>query len=290
MRILDMVNYRRLVGSRIWVVGMIALLLITLCFGQSRSEEETPTTTPVPMESIFPGDTCAPPCWFGITPGKTTAEEARTILPTIKNIGSIEFGDSGIATTKPQTGLPPDDIYSFYLGPWERPDTIGIPANQMYIKDGIVYKIVFQPGTFVLLSEVLEKLGKPDSVRLFGHPYFFWIHLIYLDAGLEVLLVFFPESGCRIEDAANAFWVDIITYHSAESAIEPLVVPGLEETPQPALTAYLLDERDVSESVFQSWLNGDVKETCLEAWKSLPKEVVYPTLSPTSEPTGTEQP
>jgi hypothetical protein len=226
-------------------------------------------------------------------PGKTTAEEIEARLPKIDVISfPTREQHRKVINVDPRTGLLLDGIYFFNLGAWERPDVDNF-ANTIHIKDGMVYRLEIQPNQFISLSEALGKLGQPDSIRLFGHPYFFWFHLIYLTERLEVWLVFYKyaESDCHIEDAGSVFWVDSITYHSAESALEPFIDPfPEEEIPQPDLEAYMTDERDVSEAVFQSWLNGDVKETCVEAWESLPKDVVLPTLSPTIEPEATQQP
>ena len=55
------------------ILSILALSSAFLAAGWQQNSEATQTSESV--RSLFEGDPCAPPCWFGLTAGESTAED-----------------------------------------------------------------------------------------------------------------------------------------------------------------------------------------------------------------------
>ena len=109
---------------------------------------------------------CDLPCWWGITPGKTTWQEARAILSKINTeLGLFQIGDSDVI--KVQYALPiPDDYDPYGLGLFEPfvwikdYAVIAIGTNTIRIKQDFDNSL---PG-------LLKSFGQPNEIWLSAHP------------------------------------------------------------------------------------------------------------------------
>ena len=123
--------------------------------------------------SLFTGSPCAPPCWQGIVPGETTAEEAMQIVqssPYVKR-KSIE-----------RTG-------SYTLGAIWAYWKINSGGVSIGLRDGLVHEISLNTPYRLTLEEVVEEFGVPEALVLYqaGLPeHLQWGITIYYPAtGME---------------------------------------------------------------------------------------------------------
>lgn len=124
-------------------------------------------------KSLFTGSPCAPPCWQGIIPGETTAEEAMRILqssPYVKK-GNIE-----------KTG-------SYSLGAIWAYWKISSGGVSVGLRDGLVHEIALNTPYRLTLGEVAKKFGTPEALRvnIAGIPEDPWwmIKMYYPARGIE---------------------------------------------------------------------------------------------------------
>jgi hypothetical protein len=122
-----------------------------------------PSRTPLPTLSEEEADIrvkqlrndnggCSLPCWWGITPGETSWDDAKAFLQTI----DPSVGDS----TKPSH-------YSFSYQFPEGPSGYGVFAEFDINDFGIVEKIsLWTTATHLSLPDFLQRVGKPDQVFL----------------------------------------------------------------------------------------------------------------------------
>ncbi len=206
---------KRLPGLR---AGIIVVLVVTVVgLGACVSPQGTPSTatlvkpTTSPTKPLPPADwpyrwlkgiPCQPPCWEGITPGKTTAAEAVEILQRSPLIATVEIitvplfpeeravewtwvstgREGGVASFHVQK--PSSPIYylhpylpaSFSLG--DVIQAYGEPshiiAKVFYVEDNVSYdlRILYRSQGFILLD---GGLSKPvlNMDTLFGSVIFF---------------------------------------------------------------------------------------------------------------------
>lgn len=111
---------------------------------------ETPQTTFTQIPNPF-GDggflsetPCGPPCFYGITPGETTKEEAKTIIKDANNLfeNCVSFDNT------PEGGNEGMSCNFF-----------GFTYGQDYISS-----ISFRPNEHIELAQVFEKIGEPDRL------------------------------------------------------------------------------------------------------------------------------
>ena len=101
--------------------------------------------------AIFQNETCSPPCWNGVIPGKTLFKDINAKMnptPSIdsKSIKTISF-------------LQSNDGISFSFLPNVREN-----GGRIFSQDGIVQAILFWPkSNEFLLSEGLQNWGSPDQ-------------------------------------------------------------------------------------------------------------------------------
>ncbi len=264
------------------LTGVLAVLVIVPVFAQETTE------TPTPIRSIFPYDTCAPPCWMGLIPGESTAHDVDVMLEQNQDIilpkdvsASIHYlptGELAIDSTMGETFF---GTYYFHLGePYF--DQMGI-SDRIEIEDGKVGVILIHPDLRIPLADSLEDLGNPDIVRMMSFSFgngTTWMDLIYLEPRLRVGL---QQDGdeCAVATLLEGMAASTVFYYSPNAAVE-LGRYGLE-IEQPRLRGYLFpEERDVPLDTWQSWLAGEVDQSCAEAWSRLPEPEITP--SPTLTP------
>jgi hypothetical protein len=150
------------------------LLLVAVCLGLAilgvygwTSYRESVTD-----RSLFTGRPCAPPCWQGIIPGETTAEEALQILQ------SSPYVKKSIETTG-----------SYTLGAIWAYWKISSGGVSLGLRDGLVHEISLNTPYRLTLGEAVEKFGMPEAlmVNSAGIPEDPWwmIHIYYPAIGMK---------------------------------------------------------------------------------------------------------
>jgi hypothetical protein len=185
-----------------------------------------------------------------------------------------------------ETGYLMNGHFRFSFDSWHRPDRPWRPS-EITVSEGIVDTISLVMGEFRTLREVIDALSTPDRVTFFHDASLYEFRLLYSRARLKVQVTagdLASSDECNLLTVSENFWVDLVTYYSPVAALEPYNALDIDQ-PQPAMWGYILGERDVLLETFESWLNGEIEATCLEAWESLPEEIVLPTIpSPTATP------
>lgn len=225
--------------------------------GQFPTQRDNPITAPLIYEepdaprSLFEGDTCAPPCWMGLTPGESTAEDVEEFIQT-PNAIFREWRMHPDSIFDEQTGLMLSGTYSTRWLFHERDDAyIGLSDMDIYIADGIVSTIEFNPNRTILLRKVLEKLGTPDFVLINSNDVFpSDLEFVYLEP--NVYIGFLSSRHCSVRRMSNNFWARRIVYGTSST----IQRPTYWEIPIPMET-------------WQSWLNGDVQRSCRSEWQDV---------------------
>jgi hypothetical protein len=215
-------------------------------------------TEPSVPESFFEGDTCAPPCWFGLTAGESSVED---VLVFIEN-SDLLFRDWLIhpdsifdeATGLMQTG-------TYYNRHWlfANLDYGGsLVSVSLRITDGILSSIFVAPNQFVLLHEVLSKLGSPDIVFIdYQDTTGATLEFIYEDLALSIRFRSI-WSNCQLGRMSNQFWVDSISYLE-QSAIQDKI----------SSIYYYSSDNVVAPEIWQQWLRGEIESSCRTAWRTV---------------------
>ena len=284
----------------------IVIILLGIAVGLIPSvglaQEATPEPTEPSPHSIFSNDTCAPPCWFGLIPGVSTAADALVVLENEEYFikpdeHRAEFSDGEIDS---ETGYLVDGQYNFDMSLFDLPFSYNYFAySHVYVQMGTVDEIMVRMNEFVTLREALAALGTPDQVRLEFALWSYYIEFIYLEPRLRITLTYdhgaARRSDCYLPDTLDNMWVDIIIYYSPESAIElrDVWISDTLTIQQPALTAYGPGNsvRYVPQETWESWLLGEVSMSCEDAWFSLPEEMILPEIPVgAATPTATATP
>jgi hypothetical protein len=215
----------------------------------------TSTETPTPALSLFKGDFCSPPCWFGLTPGQSTSED---ILATVESNEDFyrdkDFAD-GIFIEN--TEILVEGYYSFFS-----------LYSVFVIEDGILQWMRVEPNDAVSLGKVIKVWEQPDYVRATISIYEVYLTLFYEELNIVVFLKADRED-CRISTISNDFEVWYLFYYAPES-FETL------ETSQDF-------ERDakVPSERWNSWLDNKLDQSCEDEIRQLYiSEPATPSMKP----------
>jgi hypothetical protein len=230
----------------------ISVTLATASMAAGVSPETTSTPTPIPTPMLLPNESCATVlCWYNLTPGESTAEDALTFIRDHAYLFRAVLEDRD-STFDPETGYM---VNGEYIVCWD--DSIFdsqryvAHCNGIFLKDGVVDSITLAVNRDVLLKEVLEVLGPPDQMvfeqGMTAGPF---LKLVYVDRKTRVYLTS-DFAACSISDMADDFWVYGIEYSAS-------VTPYSEQY-----------ERLIPSSLWQAWLAGEVDEPCWTAWRRL---------------------
>jgi hypothetical protein len=134
-------------------------------------------------------------------------------------------------------------------------DSARLRGNSINLTDGILVSINTSMNRVLLLREVLETLGYPDYITMDSgiDTSRESLSLTYFDLRLNVNL---DSLGCSLSQIGNAFWVDWISYYAPMSDDEATAIADRRG-------------RHVSLELWQAWLNGEVAQSCFQAWESL---------------------
>jgi len=131
---------------------------------------------------------CRLPCWWGITPGKTTWMEAQQFLDSFALLLGI-------------TGNPDDYGYASFRIPY--PDDMGSISHGYGIKDGIIDEIIdLYNGNLTTnynLVEMLNNYGKPSNILISAYyeprhsEYMVEFAVFYIQQG--ILVIYYDNDG-----------------------------------------------------------------------------------------------
>jgi hypothetical protein len=227
-------------------LGLVVLLVTFAILGSlivNPSENE--------HRSLFIEDSCDPPCWMGITPGVSTAEDVERIFNNLEQIIRWDHNfPSNVINT--QTGLVQDGQVNFY---WRNYDAQGFGQTNstVTIHAGIVSGIRVFINRRIELDTVFYLMGQPDVIQL-GSYTMATLDLIYMEPPMQIH--FYAEDTCTVDRLATSFWVFDITYYSVEVA-KSMFERGVYLSTQ---------ERNVPLETWQAWLNREEGYGCLEAY------------------------
>jgi len=282
----------------------LALLFVVVGYGLQTETTSTPTPLQPPIQSLFVEDTCAPPCWFGITPGESTIDDLQKLFQDRIAL----FDHTCSSCEDPLTELEKDQPFNFKWKIFDRKDYVEVAGNPSNVQNdslvmigatGIIDYIDIKANRRVLLSEVLLKFGKPDLVFLesgggvddFNSARF--LLLTYLPIRLQVYLWTFPTTVCKAATVQQDFNVNFLIYYSIEEAVQlfPKNDNGREIEQFPKLLVPF--GRQIRNEQWEAFIKGEGYEQCEDFYNSLPTDYVLPTLpwpSPTVSPVPSATP
>jgi hypothetical protein len=160
-------GHRRL--KLIW--GVTASILLLVGFPVSSQEASTPTPT-YEITSLIEGDTCAPPCWFGLAVGESTSEDVIQMFTANGQLFANDLVEVG--RTSDDLPIVEDtlNLQSLLDGKgiefWWRSTsrkTQRIAPNYIDIENDIVSSIRIEVNDDVSLGKALEHLDQPSTIR-----------------------------------------------------------------------------------------------------------------------------
>ena len=238
-------------------------------------------TQPFQMQSIFTGDTCAPPCWFGITPEVSTDEDVQAFIEAHEDILSPDYyyccpnpHEPLLHGERDANGYLANGGYIFnfqYEGvsrvPFAEYSVLDSPGNTyIHILDGYVNSISLEVYEHIRIDRVLEQMGQPDMIFFQHHPFgaFYELKFIYLDELINITFSSVHEERqniiCDWGEWRNHFWVNYVAYFSHYAAFNQNTNSGLIALFGDDLSRY----SRVPWDMFRSWLDADILN-CAEA-------------------------
>jgi hypothetical protein len=152
---------------------------------------------------ILVDTTCLPPCWGGITPGESTADDVYEILADARGVsfGSIverQGGGDRIIRTQ-----------WFFNAP--APDTSGV----VFFRENVAVALRIHTSRSLRLGDVLEKLGEPDSI---------WQHCAHSSwLSFQQMVLVWREAGHMVQvdfdEACDPLPIDRLSPRSRVSSV-----------------------------------------------------------------------
>jgi hypothetical protein len=236
---------------------LISLLLIPLAASLSQpSRTLGARVTAEPPKSLFVGDTCTAPCWFGLTPGISTSAEVELLLgnETLPFYGEATSGDFSSNIFDESIGILFTGQYDLFFYKYERKDIHQL-NTRIAVENGTIKSIDVVMNRFITLGTALEYFGVPDQVVL-RTGYISELSLFYNDEFLEInfdtgesldYVSWWGEDICLHNSLLSAFWVDAIFY-SDKAILPEMDVSSFETTANGGgIVPY---------EIWQPWFNG----------------------------------
>jgi hypothetical protein len=146
--ILKLRKWRKYMNRRkkLFMFMLVVMIFINSCTNtQSRNAA---------ISSVFLSDRCDPPCWYGITPGTTTREEAMEILKTIPIVDMDTIKSLYTIPTNERIGWDGRSEGMRYFGKLEFSSDI-VKFIWLYFDKDITF------------DELITVLGKPEKALIF---------------------------------------------------------------------------------------------------------------------------
>ncbi len=159
---------------------------------------------------------CAPPCWYNVIPGRSTAADVRRILPTLpfliaQSIEEVPYTEEHLTYFRWRYTDPQDEYGSIWL------------------RDDRVISIEARPGFRLELREVIDRFGSPDRI----HP----VRALFPDArGYYSVGVYYLEKGVTF----GTIELPELSPDASDYPVEPNFVIGVVHYLEPAELDQLL--------------------------------------------------
>lgn len=190
---------------RMKVYGMfppiLLALLVGLLFGCQGLPQESPSPTvsvePIPTVVVKP---CPLPCWYGITPGKTSFEEALNLVRSLPGAYDVEVSDAGKRLGGKAGTM---EIYwkRGYSKEWWYCSKCADAQNFLVAEEGVVTRIHLELALTdtLTLGEVIERYGPPEGYETY---YIMGYHAD--EADQWCIILFYPQMGMTVSVHAPA--------------------------------------------------------------------------------------
>lgn len=106
--------------------------------------------------NVIIDDSCPPPCWKEIEPGKTTKQEAVSILTKLAEVKQSSINTWSIVNSN-------DSVQ------WKFLPRTGAKYGNIFIDNNIVFGLRFSPDNTLALEEAIKHLGSPESILTLYH-------------------------------------------------------------------------------------------------------------------------
>lgn len=227
------------------VFSLVALVLFYDSKGTSSLITELVSTPSLlPTRSLFEEDTCAPPCWFGLTPGESTIQDIIGMFRGNADLFILNpVMRDGFMTQNFKPLIEGNSAF-FLWQTWMRDDDL-LLEGYMEINDGSLDWMRIAMNRNVPLSQTLAVFGVPERVSASGSLYILYLTLFYPELRIVVVWVT-NRVNHDMSQLSQDFKVDYLLYYS----------PGLLEFLAEDFNLYLYD---VPDEVWDSWLNGELE-------------------------------
>lgn len=153
-------------------VNSFTLFLLALVFFITSCIPSSEQTSSITRNS------CSPPCWLGIDPGKTTRDEATKLLASIPDVN-----ESSIENTS--TVEPNDSVK------WSWNSEAADFSGRIFSQGDLSTLITIAPKEKMLqFKDVIYKLGEPERILIFrtkGEQAIISIYILYPTKGYGLL-------------------------------------------------------------------------------------------------------
>jgi hypothetical protein len=210
----------------------------------------TPISTQIDIPSLFDNDTCYAPCWFGITPGVTTASELETMILYIDQI--LYFEASRTSQLNPQDGVVIDGGYDFI---WGEGDGI---TSYIRIDNGIVSWIRLTIKNPLYLQNIINIWDEPSQIEL-GLSLYSVIMRVFYDTNNTIILLESDKDSCNIKSLTDTFEVKLVYYYD-DNTLEHLIENQLGFSNQ-----YI----QLTDEIKFVWSNQNVEVSCEDAIRDI---------------------
>ena len=231
----------------------------------SRRYDIIPST---PRQSLFAGDICSAPCWFGLVPGQSTSNDILTFLNENRDILNgaillddgtyIELPDEPILDGNYSTGwrrvIDVPNLFTQLIIPIPYTDHYWNRRNRLQVTNGILQSITVTLNDDINLGQTLDLIGEPENVWISREVYFVKLHLFYPDQQTIIILTA-VNSNCSINTILDDFGVEDVTFYAEGEPANYI----------DRSSAFSTFTGVYSNDLWQSWLSGANSElTCNE--------------------------
>lgn len=165
------------IKSKYWLLPIFLTLLTIGCNKQFNGHLSS-TATPASVFAFGDGgllshEPCGPPCFYGITPGKTTQLEVSQVLEDLGILDTCQF--LTLPSTSPKNEGESRD--------WQCERGFGIEIRQ---DTQLVKSIYFRIDEPIEMQKIIEKYGNPDVIEV--------LEMGFVDAPSVSAAVYFVKS------------------------------------------------------------------------------------------------
>jgi hypothetical protein len=219
--------------------------------------QDAPIPSASAMVSLFDEDTCAPPCWFGLTVGESGVDDIVSSFAEHEDLFVVEpleipNGNLQAAVTNLQPIRELENA-EFFWREWTREDERHV-VSSLLMTNGILAYLRVYMNRDVTLAETLRRLERPFVIRAY-----------FLITDLRLIL-FYPELNVTVELSADHlscnvptmlqdFKVHEVTYFTEDGYLEG--------------AAIFRGDPYIRHRLWDDWVSGKIEGSCLDAIQAL---------------------